>query len=313
VVRLPGVATRRVKGLSRRASAGARSTGSGRVSLPGVGRTPGQGGSPALPQQGVDRSTPGRPREQRGASVSLRQVRRAFELKGEPLPVLDDISFEVSPGEFVALLGPSGCGKSTLLRLVAGLDLPDGGEVLANGEQVTAPDPSRVVVFQDPSLFPWRTVQGNVSLGLEARGVLATHRSRVTEVLDLVGLTDFADAHPHHLSGGMAQRTALARALVNDPEVLILDEPLGQLDSLTRLAMQAELVGLWQREGFTGLLVTHDVEEALFLSTRVLVFGPRPARLLADLPVDLPFPRHRDDPRLQQTRREVLGLLGYQD
>ena len=249
----------------------------------------------------------------RGVEVLVRGVSRAFELKGAPLPVLDGVSFDVAAGEFVALLGASGCGKSSLLRLVAGLDTPDAGEVVAGGVPVTSPDPSRVVVFQDPSLFPWRTVRSNVALGLEARGELRERRHRVAEVLELVGLTDFADAHPHHLSGGMAQRTALARALVNEPRVLILDEPLGQLDSLTRLAMQAELAGLWYREGFTALLVTHDVEEALFLATRIVLLSPRPARVTADLAVDLPFPRHRDDPTLQRLRREVLGRLGYAD
>jgi NitT/TauT family transport system ATP-binding protein len=247
----------------------------------------------------------------RGVDVRIRKVSRGFTLRGQPLPVLDDISFDVEPGQFVALLGASGCGKSTLLRLVAGLDRPDIGEILAGGAPVTAPDPSRVVVFQDPSLFPWRTVRGNVALGLEAQGTLKRHRGRIDEVLDLVGLSDFSEALPHHLSGGMAQRTALARALVNEPSVLILDEPLGQLDSLTRLAMQAELVRLWQRKGFTALLVTHDVEEALFLATQVVVFSHRPARVVDQLTVDLPFPRHRDDPELQRLRREVLDLLGY--
>lgn len=246
-----------------------------------------------------------------GVSVSVQEVSRRFRLHNEPLPVLDDVSFDVAGGEFVALLGASGCGKSTLLRLVAGLDRPDEGVVLAGDAAVTGPDPSRVVVFQDPSLFPWRTVRRNVALGLEARGRLKRDQHRVAEVLDLVGLTEFAEALPHHLSGGMAQRTALARALVNDPRVLILDEPLGQLDSLTRLSMQEELVRLWERENFTALLVTHDVEEALILATRVVVLSPRPARVVAQLEVDLPYPRHRDDPRVQHLRREVLELLGY--
>ena len=258
-------------------------------------------------------ATPTAATRHRGIDIEVRRVSREFALNGEPLPVLDDVSFDVAAGEFVALLGASGCGKSTLLRLVAGLDTPDTGQIVADGVPVTSPDPSRVVVFQDPSLFPWRTVRANVALGLEARRELRTRRHRIDEVLDLVGLADFADALPHHLSGGMAQRTALARALVNEPRVLILDEPLGQLDSLTRIAMQAELVSLWQREGFTALLVTHDVEEALVLATRVVVLSPRPARVVADLPVDLPFPRHRDDQTLQHLRRDVLGLLGYTD
>ena len=249
----------------------------------------------------------------RGVSVSVRSLSHAFSLKGEPLPVLDDVSFDVGPGEFVALLGPSGCGKSTLLRFVAGLERPARGEVRAGDVPITGPDPSRVVVFQDPSLFPWRTVAGNVGLGLEARKVREGRHARVEAALDLVGLTDFAAAHPHHLSGGMAQRTSLARALVNDPQVLILDEPLGQLDSLTRLQMQGELVRLWQRQGFTGLLVTHDVEEALVLATRVIVLSPRPARIVADLRVDLPYPRHRDAAALQELRADVLGTLGFGD
>lgn len=246
-------------------------------------------------------------------AVRLRGVGRSFQLHGRELPVLRDIDLAVEPGEFVALLGPSGCGKSTLLRLVAGLDRPDLGEVLASGAPVVGPDPSRVVVFQDPSLLPWRTVRGNVALGLEAQGRLRAERSRIDATLELVGLGEFGDALPHHLSGGMAQRTALARALVNDPTVLILDEPFGQLDSLTRLSMQAELVDLWRRSRFTALLVTHDVEEALFLATRVLVLSPRPARILAELPVELEFPRHREDRRLQRLRRDVLELLGYAD
>lgn len=249
----------------------------------------------------------------RGVGVEIRAVSHGFQLHGQPLPVLDDVSFTAEPGSFVALLGPSGCGKSTLLRLVAGLDSPSRGTVLADGQSISGPDPSRVVVFQDPSLFPWRTVEGNVRLGLEARRVPGDRAGRVRQALDLVGLAEFAKAHPHHLSGGMAQRTALARALVNEPSVLILDEPLGQLDSLTRLTMQSELVRLWQQEGFTGLLVTHDVEEALILATRILVLSERPARVVADLAVDLPYPRHRDDTRLQHLRAEVLQLMGFGD
>ena len=187
----------------------------------------------------------------RGSTLTLREVSHRFDLEGQPLPVLDRISLQVGRGEFVALLGPSGCGKSTLLRLVAGLDTPTAGSLLTEGREIQAPDPSRVVVFQDPTLFPWRTVWSNVGLGLEARGLLRTHRGRIEDALRLVGLTDFANAYPHQLSGGMAQRAALARALVNDPKLLILDEPLGQLDSLTRITMQGELVSLWQRAGFT--------------------------------------------------------------
>ena len=245
-----------------------------------------------------------------GMHLAFDAVSHVFQLHDSPLPVLSDIAFTVEPGEFVALLGPSGCGKSTLLRLVAGLDAPSRGEIRGDGAAIRGPDPSRVVVFQDPTLYPWRTVWDNVALGPEARGLLKSQRHRVDQALSLVGLSGFAKAFPHQLSGGMAQRVALARALVNDPRLLILDEPLGKLDSLTRISMQSELVDLWQRAGFTTLLVTHDVEEALFMATRVIVFSERPARIKADIPVDRPYPRHRGDQRLAELRRELLELLG---
>lgn len=246
----------------------------------------------------------------RGAALAVRGVNHRFDLDGAALPVLDDIDLEVRPGEFVALLGPSGCGKSTLLRLVAGLEPPAQGDLLADGEPIDGPSPSRIVVFQDPTLYPWRTVWHNVALGLQARGLLKTERGRVDDALQRVGLTAFGQAYPHQLSGGMAQRAALARALVNDPRILILDEPLGKLDSLTRIAMQSELVELWQRSGFTALLVTHDVEEALFMASRIIVLSERPARIKDEIVNDLPYPRHRGDPRLAELRRRALALLG---
>lgn len=245
-----------------------------------------------------------------GAAVDVRDVSHRFDLGGQMLPVLDRVSLRLEPGELVALLGPSGCGKSTLLRLVAGLEAPTIGTIQADGETITRPDPSRVVMFQDPTLYPWRTVRANVSLGLEARGLLRQQGHRVDEALQLVGLTRFATAYPHQLSGGMAQRVSLARALVNDPKLLLLDEPLGKLDSMTRMTMQQELVSLWQRTGFTSLLVTHDVEEALFMSNRVIVLSDRPAAIKADIVISLPFPRHRGDPHLAELRRNILGLLG---
>ena len=244
-----------------------------------------------------------------GASLDVEGVSHAFAIGGAVLPVLDNVSFSVKPGEFVALLGPSGCGKSTLLRMVAGLEPPRSGTLREDGDPITGPFPSRVVVFQDPTLFPWRNVWNNVALGLEAQGILKSQRHRVDSALDLVGLSPFRAAYPHQLSGGMAQRVALARALVNDPRILILDEPLGKLDSLTRMTMQAEIASL-QRTGFTALLVTHDVEEAVFLANRVIVFSDRPARIKADIAVDRPYPRHRGDPKLAELRHEILGLLG---
>jgi NitT/TauT family transport system ATP-binding protein len=247
-----------------------------------------------------------------GAALDIQNVSHGFLFHGHALPVLHDVSLRAAPGEFVALLGPSGCGKSTLLRLVAGLDAPRRGRVTVDDVDVVGPDPSRVVVFQDPTLFPWRTVWDNAALGLEAQGRLRRAHGRVDDALALVGLTEFAKAYPHQLSGGMAQRAALARALVNDPRLLILDEPLGKLDSLTRLQMQGELTRLWRQRGFTTLMVTHDVEEALLLANRVVVFSDRPARVRAELAVDLPWPRHRDDKRLLALRHEALGLLGLE-
>jgi NitT/TauT family transport system ATP-binding protein len=254
----------------------------------------------------------------RGARIEVRGVSHSFQVptrKREPslLQVLDAVDLQVAPGEFVALLGPSGCGKSTLLRLVAGLEPATAGQISQDGQPITRPDPSRIVVFQDPTLFPWRTVWDNVALGPQARGLLKQQIERVEQVLQLVGLSEFARSYPHQLSGGMAQRVALARALVNDPKLLVLDEPLGKLDSLTRLQMQGELVRLWQQQGYSSLLVTHDVEEALFLAQRVVIFSPRPARIVAELHVELAYPRHRGDPALRELRRIALSHLGLAD
>lgn len=245
-----------------------------------------------------------------GLALRIEHLSHGFALDGQRLPVLENVSIDVAPGEFVALLGPSGCGKSTLLRLVAGLEPADSGALLADGAPITGPDPSRVVVFQDPTLYPWRRVWDNVALGLQAQGLLKTHRAKVDAALAKVGLSEFGRAYPRQLSGGMAQRVALARALVNEPRLLILDEPLGKLDSLTRITMQKELIDLWQRQGYTALLVTHDVEEALLLANRVIVFSDRPASIKAQLTIERPYPRHRDDPYLVDLRKQILGLLG---
>jgi ABC-type nitrate/sulfonate/bicarbonate transport system ATPase subunit len=250
------------------------------------------------------------PEAARNVAIDIRGVSHAFDLHGSRLPVLESIDLSVAAGEFVALLGPSGCGKSTLLRLISGLEQPSVGSILAGGAVIDRPDPSRILVFQDPTLFPWATVWTNVGTGLDARGVLKQERGRIEAALDLVGLSAFGKAYPHQLSGGMAQRAALARALVNDPALLLLDEPLGKLDSLTRLTLQEELVALWRREGFTAILVTHDVEEAVLLASRVIVLSERPGRIKAEFDVERPYPRHRDDPELVALRRQILATLG---
>lgn len=247
----------------------------------------------------------------RGLSIQTRSVGHWFDTKDGRLHVLDDVTLDVNPGEFVALLGPSGCGKSTLLRLIAGLNAPGTGKVGADKVRIVGPDPSRLLVFQDPTLYPWRTVRENVGLGLEATGQVKGAQDRIERALNLVGLRDFASALPNELSGGMAQRAALARVLVNNPRLLLLDEPLGKLDSLTRMTLQAELVRLWLDARFTALLVTHDVEEALLLAQRIIIFSPRPARIVREIHVDAAYPRHRDAPELQALRREILGSLGH--
>jgi len=249
--------------------------------------------------------------QQAGVNIDIEHVSHHFILEGSDLPVLENISLQVRPGEFVALLGPSGCGKSTLLRLLAGLEQPASGVLAEEGRAITAPHPSRVVVFQDPTLYPWRTVYDNVGLGLQIRGESKqAAQARIDAMLRRVGLQAFARAWPHQLSGGMAQRAALARALVNHPRLLILDEPLGKLDSLTRLRMQQEIVDLWQEQNFTTLMVTHDVEEALVMANRVVVFSSRPARVLDVIDVEQAYPRRRDDPALVALRSRVLALLG---
>ena len=254
--------------------------------------------------------TQAQPIEANALAIEIRGVSHGYDLGGTRLDVLDDVDLAIAPGEFVALLGPSGCGKSTLLRLLAGLEQPTRGAVLADGVPIAKPDPSRILVFQDPTLFPWATVWSNVATGLEARGVLPREAPRIGQALDLVGLAAFANAYPHQLSGGMAQRAALARALVNDPALLLLDEPLGKLDSLTRLTLQQELVSLWRARGFTAILVTHDVEEALLLASRVVLFSDRPASIKSVFDVPKPYPRHRDDPEIVALRRQILAALG---
>jgi ABC-type nitrate/sulfonate/bicarbonate transport system ATPase subunit len=210
-----------------------------------------------------------------------------------PTRALEPIDLKVSDNDFVAILGPSGCGKSTLLRLVAGLDQPSVGRILLDGRPVAGPGPDRGMVFQSYTLFPWLTVVDNVAFGLREKGVPAAQRAAVVqEWLLRVGLTGFEQHHPKQLSGGMQQRTAIARALANDPAILLLDEPFGALDNQTRALMQELLLGIWERERKTVLFVTHDIEEAIFLASRVVVMTARPGRIKAEVAIELPHPRH---------------------
>jgi ABC-type nitrate/sulfonate/bicarbonate transport system ATPase subunit len=212
---------------------------------------------------------------------------------GAPTRALEPTNITVGHNDFLTILGPSGCGKSTLLRLVAGLDKPTTGEIVLNDKSVTRPGPDRGMVFQSYTLFPWLTVAENVAFGLREKSVPAKERLEISrEWLNRVGLTNFANHFPNQLSGGMQQRTAIARALANGPEILLLDEPFGALDNQTRALMQELLLGIWERERKTVLFVTHDIEEAIFLASRVLVMTARPGRIKAEFDVDLPHPRH---------------------
>lgn len=249
-----------------------------------------------------------------GSSLRLRDVMKSFpapDNSGKRRPTLESITFSLSAGELVALIGPSGCGKSTLLRLIAGLDLPDSGELLIGSEPIIGPSAERGLVFQDPNLFPWLTVRRNIEAGLVARGLLQEKRSEVDEFMRLVGLENFAAAYPHHLSGGMAQRVALARALINHPRVLLLDEPLGALDAFTRMRMQDEVLRLWQSRRTTSLLVTHDIDEAIYMSDRIVMMTPRPGTIDQIIPVPLERPRDRSSADFLQLRSEILELLHF--
>lgn len=246
--------------------------------------------------------------ERRAGMLSIQHVSKSFAMKGSALPVLEDVSLDIQPGEFVAIIGVSGCGKSTLLRLLAGLDSDYGGELLYDGKPITGTDLERGLVFQDHRLFPWRTVYQNVALAFSSIKIAKDERhQRVLELIEHVGLGGFADAYPHQLSGGMSQRAAIARALAPRPKVLLLDEPLGALDALTRLRLQQELRRLWQEEGITMVMVTHDIDEAVFLADRVVVMEPRPGRIRRIQKVDLPHPRNRGDAGFVAIRDSLLA------
>ncbi len=250
-----------------------------------------------------------------GSTLRLQDVRKEFPAPehfkngNDSTVALEPVSLAVRPGELLAIVGPSGCGKSTLLRLIAGLDLPTSGELWVGSEQIRGPSAERGLVFQDPNLFPWLTVRRNIQAGLVARGVLAQKRHEVDEYLGLVGLEKFADAFPHQLSGGMAQRAALARALINHPKVLLLDEPLGALDAFTRMRLQDEVLRLWQARRTTLLLVTHDIDEAIYMADRIVIMTPHPGRIEQIIPVPFERPRPRNSPEFLSLRGSILDLL----
>lgn len=224
---------------------------------------------------------------------------------------LNEISLTMQSGEFISLVGPSGCGKSTILRLVAGLISPTTGTITVNDKEVTAPSPDRGMMFQKATLFPWLTVEKNIGFSLKMQGKLKGNEDKVERMLKIIGLESFRDDYPEQLSGGMAQRVALVRSLINEPNILLLDEPLGALDAFTRMNMQDEILKIWQEKGQLALMVTHDVDEAVYMGTRVIVLDANPGRVVADIKVDESFPRDRSSKAFVEYRNEILNKLHY--
>ena len=238
-------------------------------------------------------------------SLEVRNLHKQFIINGAALKVLREVNLTVQPGEFVSIVGSSGCGKTTLLRIILGLDTEYTGQVLLNGERITGPSLQRGVVFQEHRLLPWLTVEQNAAFGLHNLPK-AERAALVREHLELVGLTGFAKAYPNQLSGGMAQRVAIARALVLRPKILLLDEPLGALDALTRIYMQDELEKIWRQEKISMIMITHDVDEAVYLSDKVAVMSQRPGTIKKIIPVELPRPRDRGSADFAKIKEQIL-------
>ena len=245
------------------------------------------------------------------SGVTIKDVGKTFKKEdGTATPALEGVTLEIRDKEFVCLVGPSGCGKTTLLRIIAGLETPTTGSVTIDGSAVTGPDPKRGMVFQEYSLFPWRRVIDNIAFGLEMKGVSREERRQTAEYyLKMVGLSRFRDAYPFELSGGMRQRVAIARALANDPDVLLMDEPFGALDAQTRNRMQKELLCLWKKTEKTIVFVTHSVDEAVYLSDRIIVLSPRPGSVQEIITIPWPRPRDRTSADFAEVRRRVLEMI----
>ena len=246
------------------------------------------------------------------SKIKLKAVNltKIFDQGDRKVVALKDFNLEVRENEFTVIVGPSGCGKSTFLHIAAGFEKPTEGEILLDGKPVTKPGPDRGFVFQEPNLYPWRTVLGNIMFGLEVMGVPKKEaEKKAMEYVKMVGLTGFENAYPHTLSGGMKQRVGIARALAYDPEVLLMDEPFGALDAQTRKVMQRELIRIWEKTKKTVVFVTHSVIEAVYLADTIVVMTARPGRVKGIIDVDLPRPRNYTDKRYLSIREKVLNLL----
>lgn len=238
--------------------------------------------------------------------LEVDHVTRVYKDEESEVVALQDTSFHVNEGEFVSIIGASGCGKTTLLRMLAGLDPVKEGEIRLRGNRIDKPDHKRGYVFQQGSLYNWMTVEQNIAYGLKARKVWKENRHRVGEYIRFIGLEGFEKSYPHQISGGMGQRVAIARALINDPDILLLDEPMGALDSFTRAALQDKLLELKAEKNTTMILVTHDVDEAIYLSDRIVIMTPRPGRISEIMEVNMKHPRNRGGSEFTSVRKELL-------
>jgi NitT/TauT family transport system ATP-binding protein len=244
------------------------------------------------------------------ALLEIKNVCKLFQVDGQVMETLRDINLSIRDHEFVCFIGPSGCGKTTLLRIIAGLEDPSSGSVYLDGDPIMGPGPERGMVFQEYSLFPWRTVIDNIAFGLELKGVNKKERlERSRQYLKMVGLERFSDRYPHELSGGMKQRVAIARALVNDPKALLMDEPFGALDAQTRNIMQSELLRIWDEERSTVVFVTHSVDEAIYLADRIVIMSARPGRIKDVISIDISRPRIRTSTEVNGIRDRILADL----
>lgn len=246
-------------------------------------------------------------------TLKLEGVSKSFAKveNDEVTHALNEIDMTLNSGEFISLVGPSGCGKSTILRLVAGLIHPTTGKVSVDGKEVQEPSPERGMVFQKPTLFPWLTVEKNIGFSLNMQGKLKGNEEKVEQMLKVIGLESFKDDYPGQLSGGMAQRVALVRSLISQPDILLLDEPLGALDAFTRMNMQDEILKMWQENKQLVMMVTHDVDEAIYMGTRVIVMDANPGRVVADIKIEENYPRNRSSAAFVKYRNEILNKLHF--
>ena len=251
--------------------------------------------------------------EKNKVTLKLEDVSKSFAKieTDEVTHALTSVTTTMESGEFISMVGPSGCGKSTMLRLVAGLIKPTTGKLTVNGEEIGEPGPDRGMMFQKATLFPWLTVYDNIAFSLRMQGKLKGNEDKVENMIRVIGLEGFRNDYPGQLSGGMAQRVALVRSLINEPPILLLDEPLGALDAFTRMNMQDEILKIWQEKQQLAIMVTHDVDEAIYMGTRVLVMDAHPGRVIADIPIDLPFPRDRGSREFVEYRIDILNKLHF--